>query len=292
MRVYYNKVAIIGIGLLGGSLGLALKKHKIARLVVGLGRNKFRLERAIRKHAIDKYYLEPDWKSGVKDAELVVLCTPVCDIVRFAKKISRWLPPGSIMTDVGSTKQSIVQQIDTFIRNKRNPIYFVGSHPMAGSDQTGVDAAKVDLFKNAVCLITPTKYTVKSAVQKVNQLWESVGGKVIVLPPELHDRYVAAISHLPHLVAASLVNTIEHLNRKDKTLIQLAAGGFKDTTRIASSSPDLWRDICLENKESILEVLQLFEKELTLMKQAVATADSKKIYRVFDNAKQSRDKVK
>ena len=292
MKFYFNKVAIVGVGLLGGSLGLALKKKKIARSVVGLGRNADRLKRAIRKRAIDEYYLEPNWMQGVQDAEIVVLCTPVGDIVRIARKISKWLPAGSIITDVGSTKQSIVQQLNKFCQQQKKPIYFVGSHPMAGSEQTGVDAAVLDLYKNAVCLITPTKYTAKNAIEKVSRLWQSVGGKVIFLSPEVHDRYVAAISHLPHIIAASLVNAVETLNKKDKILIQLAAGGFKDTTRIASSNPEIWRDICLENQNSILQVIQLFEKEIRLMKQVVAIADSKKIHHTFARAKYFRDQIK
>ncbi|MDI6784329.1 MAG: prephenate dehydrogenase [bacterium] len=287
----FKKVAIIGVGLLGGSIGLALKQNKLAKQVVGLGRNKNRLDRAIRKKAIDVYFLEPDWEYGLRDVELVILCTPVCDIVRIAKLISKWLPAESVITDVGSTKHSIVQQLDTYFKQQQKKIFFVGSHPMAGSDQTGVDAAKPDLYKNAVCLVTPTRYTAKHGLEKVSQLWKAIGGKVIFFSPEVHDRYVAAISHLPHLVAASLVNAVAELNKQDKTLIQLAAGGFKDTTRIASSSPEIWRDICLENQKSILQVLRLFEKEIRLMKEAVANADSKKIYDSFVQAKQTRDQI-
>lgn len=206
--------------------------------------------------------------------------------------IANWLPAGSIITDVGSTKVSIVQQIDRFLKKRKKPIYFVGSHPMAGSDRTGVEAARGDLFKNAVCLIAPTKYTAKNAIEKVNRMWQSVGGKVVFLSPAVHDQYVAAISHLPHLVVASLVNAVANLNQKEKTIFQLAAGGFKDTTRIAGSSPELWRDICLENQQSILQVLQLFEKELQLMKHAVTTGNSKKIYNSFARAKEYRDSIK
>ncbi|MCX7918554.1 MAG: prephenate dehydrogenase [bacterium] len=292
MKYLFNKVAIVGVGLLGGSLGLALKKRRLVRSVVGLGRNQQRLDRAVRKQAIDAYYLEPEWQSAVNDTELVVICTPVGDIVRIAKQLCRWLPAGSIITDVGSTKQSIVQQMDSFLKRERFPVYFVGSHPMAGSDQTGVEAAQADLFNRAVCIITPTKYTAEPAIQKVSQLWKSVGGNIIFLAPSRHDRYVAAISHLPHLVAASLVNSIEQVNRKDTTVLQLAAGGYKDTTRIASSSPELWRDICLENKTSIVSVLKLFEKELTRMKRAIETADSREIYHCFIQAKKARDKIK
>lgn len=290
MGFHFNKVAIVGVGLLGGSLGLAFKKHGIAKTVVGLGRNRKRLQLAMQKGAIDSYFT--NWSDGVTNAELVVICTPVGEIVRIAKTISTWLPEGSIITDVGSTKQSIVSAMDKFIARQKKEVYFVGSHPMAGSDQTGVDAARVDLFNNAVCLVTPTKNSKKSSVKKVVTVWESVGGKVIFLSPEEHDRYVAAISHLPHLIAATLVNTVKNFNKKDKLLLHLAAGGFKDTTRIASSSPELWKDICLENRNSIVQAIRLFEKEWRSMKQAITTVNSKKIYQLFAEAKKVRDQLK
>lgn len=291
MKVHFNKVAIVGVGLLGGSLGLALKKKKVTQSVVGLGRNEQRLTRAIEKKAIDEFYLPSDWKCGLHDVDIAIVCTPVRDIVPFIKKIVPWLPKGSIITDVGSTKYSIVSQIDLYLLRQHHPVYFVGSHPMAGSEQTGIESANPDLFKQAVCLITPSKYTTQVAIDKISQMWKLVGGNVIYLSPIDHDRYVAAISHLPHIIAASLVATVAALNKKDNQLIQLAAGGFKDTTRIASSSPEIWRDICLENKKTIVDVLKLFEKELKSIKQAVSTADAKQIYRAFDTAKQFRDKM-
>jgi prephenate dehydrogenase len=292
MKFLFNKVAIVGVGLLGGSLGLALKRKKIALSVVGLGRNKFRLNRAMEKKAIDEFYLPPNWKHGLRDVDVVIICTPVRDIVPFVKKIVPWLPAGSIITDVGSTKHSIVTQVDIFLQKQHKPVYFVGSHPMAGSEQTGIGYAHPDLFKQAVCLITPSKYTAQPAIRKINRMWQMVGSRVIFLSPADHDRYVAAISHLPHIVAASLVNTVATLNKKDNLLIHLAAGGFKDTTRIASSSPEIWRDICLENKKSIIEVLNIFEKKLILIKQAVSTAKTKQIYQAFETAKQFRDDLK
>jgi prephenate dehydrogenase len=292
MKYLFKKVGIIGVGLLGGSLGLALKRKKIAKSVVGLGRNKNRLMRAMDKKAIDAFYLPPDWKCGLQDVDIAIICTPVRDIVPFVKKIVPWLPKESIITDVGSTKESIVNQIDLFLLKNHHPVYFVGSHPMAGSEQTGIEYAKSDLFKQSVCLITPSKYTAQPAINKINRMWRLVGGSVILLSATDHDRYVAAISHLPHIVAASLVDTVATLNKIDNLLIHLAAGGFKDTTRIASSSPEIWRDICLENKESILEVLKVYEKRLRFIKQAVAAANSKQIYRAFDTAKQFRDKMK
>jgi prephenate dehydrogenase len=292
MKFLFNKVAIVGVGLLGGSLGLALKRKKIALSVVGLGRNKFRLNRAMAKKAIDAFYLSPNWKQGLLDVDCVIVCTPVRDIVPFVKKIIPWLPKGSIITDVGSTKESIVNQIDVYLKKRNNEVCFIGSHPMAGSEQTGIESAKPDLFKQAVCIVTPSKYTTIPAIDKISRLWRLVGSRVIFLSPPDHDRYVAAISHLPHLIAASLVNAVATLNKKDNLLIHLAAGGFKDTTRIASSSPEIWRDICIENRDSILEVINLFEKELTGIKQAVSARNTKQIFRAFDTAKRFRDNVK
>ncbi|MFB3896874.1 MAG: prephenate dehydrogenase [bacterium] len=292
MKYVFNRVGIIGVGLLGGSLGLALKQRKIARSVVGFGRNESRLIRAKKKKAIDAFYLPEDWQCGLHDVEIVVVCTPVRDIVPFIRRIVPWLPKGSIITDVGSTKESIVNQIDIFLKKQSNTVSFIGSHPMAGSEQTGIEFAKSDLFKQAVCLITPSKYTEKSAINKVSRMWKMVGGNIIYLSPADHDRYVAAISHLPHIIAANLVDTVAALNKKDNLLFHLAAGGFKDTTRIASSSPDLWRDICLENKKSIIDVVQLFEKELKAIKQAISASEAKQIHKVFNTAKQFRDQIK
>ena len=289
MGFQFNQVAIIGVGLMGGSLGLALRERGIAKSVIGLGRNPTRLAHAKKKGAIDQG--TTDWKSGVSQADLVVICTPVGKILPILKELMSYFPDGCLITDVGSTKKTIVEGAEKILRQRKNKVFFVGSHPMAGSEQYGIEAAKKDLYNGSLCLVTPDKKSNRKAVSRIEKLWESIGCRVLEISPDSHDQSVAAISHFPHIVAASLVNTIAGLDKKNGKLEKLSAGGFRDTTRIASSLPEIWTDICMDNKESILKAIGSFEKELNEFKTFIQKKNSKEIYKKFHSAKKFRDKI-
>lgn len=277
----FKKVAIIGVGLIGGSLGLAIKKKKLARSVVGIGRRRPSIQAALRCGAIDVG--TKDLRSGVRDADLVIVATPVCSITKIVKKIVRDLKSGAILTDVGSTKSQIIEEIEIYLRDR---ISFVGSHPLAGSEKRGVNFANADLFRGSTVIMTKTRKTKSSSIKSLSQFWRSLGvARVVVKTPEEHDRIVAEISHLPHLIAAALINSIS-----DKSL-KFAAGGFKDATRIAASDPDIWRDICVTNRRQILKSLDRFERSLLRIKALIKNASREKLYREFAKSKRIREKL-
>ncbi|PJC48828.1 MAG: prephenate dehydrogenase/arogenate dehydrogenase family protein, partial [Candidatus Omnitrophica bacterium CG_4_9_14_0_2_um_filter_42_8] len=224
----FNRVTIIGLGLIGGSLCLAIKEKRLAKEIVGVSRRKSTIDKAVKNRVAD--FATLNLKDGVKDSDLVIITTPVFKIVDIAKKIAPFLKKGAIVTDAGSTKKHIVENIE---KARLKDMDFVGSHPIAGSEKSGIKHADKDLFKGAYCIVTEAKN--KSALNKVKKFWASIGMKVIVMPAQSHDKLLSKISHLPHALAVSLVNTAAGNG------LDLAAGGFKDTTRIASGEPELWQ---------------------------------------------------
>lgn len=281
-----GRVAIIGVGLIGGSLGLALKKRNLIEEVVGIGRRQESLDKALQVGAVDRTTLR--LKEGVKDVDLVVVATPVGLIPEMVKGMNRALSPGTIITDVGSTKEKIVEEVDRFLPEG---ISFVGGHPLAGSEKRGVEEAQADLFENSVCVLTPGEKTSSKIVEIVKSLWESVGAKVLVMKPEEHDFLIAATSHLPHLIATTLVNLVSDLKGKDERLLSLMASGFKDTTRIAASPPKLWRDICLSNRSNLTEMIDRFKELLEEAKEHISREDGALLKEDFAKAKAFRDKL-
>ncbi|MBN3039258.1 MAG: prephenate dehydrogenase [Candidatus Omnitrophica bacterium] len=246
----FKKVAIIGVGLIGGSIGLALKKKRLAKEIVGVCRHKTSLARAKRKRAIDNGTL--DYKDAVKGADLVILATPVNKIISIGKAIAPLLEPNCLVTDVGSTKEVIAKELEGCIGRRCS---FVGSHPMAGSEKRGVAQARAGIFKGALCFVVKTSRTKKSALKRVNRLWRDLGCRVKVLSPQRHDQIVAVISHLPHLAAGQLVNAA-------KNSLSFAASGFLDSTRIAASDSEIWTDIFLTNKKAIMQVVNNYIRNL------------------------------
>jgi len=219
-------------------------------------------------------------------ADLVVLCTPIAQMGAMLRSVAAYLPKGAIVTDVGSVKASVVNELEKVAQ--QFGLIFVGSHPMAGGEKMGVSAARPDLFSNAVCVVTPSKRSPAPAVRKVSALWEEVGCRVLELSPEEHDVMVSRSSHLPHVIAGALVRTV----LQDGTAPQqklLCATGFKDTTRIASGSPEMWRDIALANSKNLNAALGAFVKELQLIRNAIAHGDSRTIEQFFTQAKALRD---
>jgi prephenate dehydrogenase len=228
-----------------------------------------------------------DLRQAVAGAELIVLCTPLAQMGPLVEKMRPWLEPGTIVTDVGSVKKSVVRTIAPLVA--RAGAHFIGSHPMAGSEKTGVEAARPDLFVNAACVVTAIPQSNRPALRRVTEFWKSVGSRVIRLTPQAHDEIVSRSSHLPHVLAAQLSNLV--LNpKRTRLLAMLCANGFRDTTRIASGSPEMWRDIALANRQNLIDALNDFGRGLRHFQLLLKKNDSREISRFFLAAKERRDR--
>ncbi|HEU6448709.1 MAG TPA: prephenate dehydrogenase/arogenate dehydrogenase family protein [Verrucomicrobiae bacterium] len=280
----FRKITIIGVGLLGGSIGLAARKFRIAREIAGYVRRKETIRDCETFGATD--YATMDLLAAVSDADLVILCTPLAQMRSLVEQFPPALKRGAIVTDVGSVKADVVRELQSLIATAG--AHFIGSHPMAGAEKTGVSAARADLFQNAVCVLTPTKKSNTAAVKKLERFWKSLGARVLKLAPEQHDLFVSRTSHLPHVVAAALANQVLH-PANSKSQSQLCASGFRDTTRIASGSPEMWRDIALSNRKNLSRSLDAFISELRKFQRTLKTADAKAISKFFEQAKFRRD---
>jgi prephenate dehydrogenase len=282
--VRWKKITLIGVGLLGGSLGMAVKKRRLAGSVVGFVRRAASVEECKGCGAVN--YATLDLERAVAGAELIVMCTPIAQMRALLEQMLPALKPGAIVTDVGSVKGSVVRDLEA--RVAKAGAHFVGSHPMAGAEKMGVAAARADLFDGAVCVVTPTRKSNPAAVRKVEQLWKSVGARLLKLTPKAHDDLVSRSSHLPHVVAAQLANLIlgpEHPKEQG----MLCANGFRDTTRIASSSPEMWRDIALANRQNLSRALEMFIDGLQDFRRALERGDAQAVTRFFEQARDRRD---
>lgn len=277
----FNKITIIGVGLIGGSIGLAVKKRCLAKVVCGVGRRMSSLKKAKRIGAVDIITL--DLAEGIKDADLLIIATPISLIPQYALRIaviSGMAKKGLIITDAGSTKEFVVSKLEKILPKGIN---FVGVHPFAGSEKSGVNHASADLFIGARTFLTPTKNTNRSTLNKVARLWQTLGCKVVMMSVEKHDKLVAAISHLPHILAAALVNST------DLNDMSFASTGFSDTTRVAAGDPVMWRDICLSNPENIMKSIERFKKSLNILSKAIKKEDVKLLMQQLELAKRKRE---
>ncbi|MFZ5644155.1 MAG: prephenate dehydrogenase/arogenate dehydrogenase family protein [Bacillota bacterium] len=274
----FNKVAIIGVGLIGGSMGMAMLRKSLAGEVIGVGRNRESLELAVEYGAINSYSLNNENVSG---CDLVIVATPVGTTIDIISSLDPFIGPGTIITDVGSTKAAIVEGSGTVLPSGA---VFIGGHPMAGSEREGVNGADPYLFENAFYVLTPSEGTPRDCVEKMIMLVEGIGAKPIIMNPEEHDLSVASVSHLPHLIAATLVNSLFDMPGGEKKSL-LAAGGFRDTTRIAAGNPDMWRDIFKTNRKFILEALNYFRERLDEFQNALAISDEPIIYDLLSRAR-------
>ena len=280
----FQKITIVGVGLLGGSLGLAIKKRRLAKEIAGYVRRTASLEDCEKAGAVD--YATTDLLAAVSHADFVILSTPLGQMRPLVEQMLPALKRGAIVTDVGSVKASVVRDVESLIH--KAGAHFIGSHPMAGAEKTGVLAAKVDLFKSAICVVTPTKKSDPSALRKVEQFWKALGGRVLRLTPELHDTLVGRSSHLPHVTAAALANLV--LNpAHSPAQAALCASGFRDTTRIAAGSPEMWRDIALANRKNVFNATEKFISELKNFQNALKKSDARAIEKFFATAKSRRD---
>lgn len=282
--MYFSTVAIVGVGLLGGSIGLALQKRQLARRVIGIGRNEAKLIEAENRHAVTE--VTTDLAQGVADADLVIICTPVETVVSQVEAIAKACKKGTLITDVGSTKGSIVAGADKVLADGIGLwATFVGSHPMAGSEKTGVLFAKEDLFVNRAVIVTPSDATPPEAKSRIEAFWQALGARTITLPADKHDELVAFASHVPHLVASALAASTP------ADALPLVAGGWLDSTRIAAGDIELWRQILSENRSHTLLALTHFEKVISSFRAALESGDQAQISRLLRQGKTTRDSV-
>jgi len=276
----FRKVAVIGVGLIGGSLAKAIRKNKLAKEIVGVSQSQQTLNAAITDGVIDQGY--HDVSKAVANADLVILAAPVGIIENMLGTIGPHLRRGCIITDVGSSKQSVVHAAQKFLPNN---VFFVGSHPLAGSEKDGVKNASAELFQNATCIMTPTDTTHRLAKERVKLLWAKVGANVKFMTPEEHDKALGYVSHLPHMIAFALMETVP------SEFLQYAAQGLKDTTRIAASSPQMWNDIAISNKRVVVKAIDEVVKNLSLIRKTISTNDQKTLLNVLKGAKTKRDSL-
>ncbi len=273
-----KNVAIVGVGVIGGSIGLALRERKLAETVVGIGRRQGSLRIARRAGAVTNTTI--DITKGVAEAELVILCSPVGLIVEHARIAAQHAPEGTLITDTGSTKRTIVEALDTGLpRGCR----FLGGHPLAGSEKSGPSYAQADLFEGRTAIITPTLNTHAHDYDLMEALWQALGAVAVKMPAEEHDRTLAMISHLPHLAASMLVAAVP------ETYLRLGGAGLRDTTRIAGGPPELWRQIMETNRENILDALEKYGRKLAEFHAALRDGKYETVEQLLDEGKKKRD---
>jgi prephenate dehydrogenase len=282
--VQFRKITIIGVGLLGGSIGLAARKSRVAKEIAGYARRPKTIAEAEKIGALD--YATTDLLAAVSGTDLVILCTPLAQMPALTKQFLPALKRGAIVTDVGSVKADVVRELESHVA--KSGAQFVGSHPMAGGEKMGVLAARANLYANVVCVVTPTKKSNASAVRKLEQFWKALGARVVKMDAAKHDALVSRTSHLPHVTAAALAGLV--LDPKQPSANSgLCATGFRDTTRIASGSPEMWRDIVLTNRKNVAQSVDAFVGELKKFQTALKKGDAKAVEKFFAIAKERRD---
>ncbi len=279
-----DHLSIIGVGLIGGSLARALKKAKLVNRVTGCNRREDTLKKAIELEVIDDYTL--DISDAVKGADVVVIGTPLSTTEKLLPQIAEALANEAVLTDVGSAKASVVNAARTALADQFPR--FVPGHPIAGTEQSGVEASFAELFIDHRVILTPVEETCDKAHKLITDMWQAVGADVIDLDVKHHDNVLAATSHLPHMLAYALVDCLAGMQERDE-IFKYAAGGFADFTRIASSNPDMWHDICFSNRDALLKTLDVFSEHINQIKVAIEASDSEQLLEIFRRAKQARD---
>ncbi|MBI4229099.1 MAG: prephenate dehydrogenase/arogenate dehydrogenase family protein [Deltaproteobacteria bacterium] len=274
----FSKITIIGLGLIGGSLAWALKKAGNVGEVYGVDIEDGAIEYAIREHMID--HGSKDLKESVNNSDIVVIATYVGLIPKIVKSLASALSPKTTLTDVGSVKVRIVTEIERILPND---VSFVGGHPISGTERSGISHASAELFNGKNCILTPTVNTDADSLSRVKKLWESVGANVYTMDPEVHDRVFAYVSHLPHTVAYALLNSVASGNRNEN-IFHFAGGGLKDFTRIGESSPEMWSDIFIANRENVLEAIADFKNEIEKIRVTIEKGNLKRLKHILSKA--------
>lgn len=280
----FEKIALIGLGLIGSSISHGTRRRGLAKHIAGSARTAETCETALRIGIVDSVYEDP--REAVKDADLVILCVPVGACGAVAKTIADSLKPGAIVTDVGSVKGSVVTDVAPHIPAG---VHFVPGHPIAGTEQSGPESGFAELFDDRWCILTPPEGCDPAAAERLKLYWEQLGSQVEIMTPAHHDMVLAITSHLPHLIAYNIVNTADQLERvADAEVIKFSAGGFRDFTRIAASDPTMWRDVFLNNKDAVLEMLGRFSEDLTNLQRAIRYGDGDTLFELFTDARRIR----
>ena len=280
-----KRLCIIGVGLIGGSLARALRAAGFCQQVVGAGRNTANLQKAVELGVIDRY--ETDLAQAVNGADMVFVAVPMGAMQSVFSAIKGQLAENAVVTDAGSAKGSVLDDVRQAFGEV--PGFFVPGHPIAGTEQSGVEASFADLYKNHRVILTPVESTDAGATGRVRAMWEAAGAEVVEMDPVHHDAILAATSHLPHLLAFTLVDSLARMSDQQE-VFEYAAGGFRDFTRIASSDPVMWRDICLANHDAIQLLIEHFIADLERVKQAVQAGDGERLLEILGNAKDVRDR--
>ena len=287
MNNTFEKVCIVGLGLIGGSIGLAIKRSNISNQITGYARSNSTLERAIELGLVDS--VKNNLQDAVNNSDLVILATPLSTFRELVEEMSPFLKKDCIITDTGSAKLTVIEDLKDILPNG---VEFVPGHPIAGTEESGPDAGFAELFDNRWCILTPTEDNSSNAVNLVKDFWESIGSKVEIMDPMHHDKVLAITSHIPHLIAFNIVGTANNLaNVTEKEVVKYSAGGFRDFTRIAASDPKMWSDIFTYNSDAVLEMLDLFSNDLAKLKAAVIKKDSDLLFSNFEKTREVRKNI-
>ncbi len=283
----FDKIALLGIGLIGSSLARVIRREGLARHIAISTRSASTLARAEELGLGDSY--STDAKAAVKDADLVIVSVPVGSSGAVAADIATALKPGAILTDVGSTKASVIAQMAPHVPEG---VHFIPGHPLAGTEKSGPDAGFAELFENRWCIFTPLPDTDPVALEKLSEFWRRCGSNIDTMDPEHHDMTLAIVSHLPHIIAYNIVGTADDLEAVTKSeVIKYSASGFRDFTRLAASDPTMWRDVCLHNKDAILEMLARFSEDLASLQRAIRWGDGDKLFEMFTRTRAIRRSI-
>lgn len=280
-----EQLSVIGVGLIGGSLALALKQAGYCKRIIGIGRNRERLQAACKARVIDEG--TTDYTEGLANADMILVAVPLNTYVDAFRQIKGKFRADAVITDVGSAKACVIE--DAVKVFGKVPPCFVPGHPIAGTEKSGFEAAFPELFRKRRIVLTPTPATSSRAVDAVTAMWQAAGAAVEITDATHHDRVLASTSHLPHILAFGLVDSLARENDVEE-IFRFAAGGFRDFTRIAASDPAVWRDICLRNREALLEALRHYREDLDDLEQAIDRSDTDKLMEIFTRAKTARDK--
>ena len=283
----FNKVTIIGLGLIGSSIARAIKKINLCKILVAHDKSKIVLKKTLKLKITN--YIEPNLKKSVENSDLVIICTPLGTYKNIVSVIKNYLKKTCILTDVGSAKIFVTNTVNKLIN--KNTIW-IPAHPVAGTEESGPEAGFADLFKNRWCIITPVNKKNPSSLKKLNNFWKKIGSKVQHMTAEHHDKVMAITSHIPHLIAYNIVGTAANLEKDTKSeVIKYSASGFRDFTRIASSDPTMWRDIALNNRKQILHMLEKFNLDLSNLKRAIIKKDGNKLFKLFSKTRKIRQAI-
>ena len=283
----FERIALIGIGLIGSSIARVVRREGLAGEIVISTRSAETLKRAEELGLGDRY--EQSAAEAVKDADLVIVSVPVGASGAVAEQIAVALKPGAILTDVGSTKASVIAQMQPHVPEG---VHFIPGHPIAGTEHSGPDAGFAELFRNRWCILTPLPETDQAALDKLSAFWTACGSNIDVMPPQHHDMVLAIVSHLPHIIAYNIVGTADDLETVTKSeVIKYSASGFRDFTRLAASDPTMWRDVCLHNRDAILEMLARFSEDLASLQRAIRWGDGDKLFDLFTRTRAIRRSI-